>query len=173
MICSIQKTILAFAAPYHKLSCSSSLWRRGLLELNNRGREKGESGAFLLGFEERHRKHIRRFVFYDDLDIHCLERGFINFDGSEYGKLWELCRVTGLVVVADVHTHPGPARQSMIDQRNPMIAQKGHVGILVPNYAHKIYKARDLGVYEYEGDHRWKEFVGKDAAAYFYIGWGG
>ena len=54
-----------------------------------------------------------------------------------------------------------------------MIAQRGHIGILVPNYARKVYKARDLGVYEYEGNHRWKEFTSQKAAIYFFIGCGG
>ncbi len=166
-------TILAFVAPQHKLSCSFNLWKMGLQELKRRGQGRGESGAFLLGYEEHGRRHIRQFVFYDDLDAHCLDRGFIDFDGSYYGKLWGLCRASGLIVVADIHTHPGVARQSLTDEENPMIAQKGHIGILVPNYALRVYKARDLGVYEYEGNHRWKEFTGRKADIYFYIGWGG
>lgn len=173
MICSIQMTILAFVAPRHKLSCSSTLWKKGLQELNRRGHGRGESGAFLLGYEENGRRHIRKFAFYDDLDAHCLDKGYIDFDGSSYGKLWDLCRASGLRVVADMHTHPGAARQSVTDEENPMIAQKGHIGILVPNYALKVYRARDLGVYEYEGNHQWKEFTGQKAAIYFYIGWGG
>lgn len=173
MICSIQMTILAFAAPRYKLSCSSRLWMQGLRELRRRGRGKDESGAFLLGYEKNGLRCIRQFIFYDDLDAHCLEKGLINFDGSAYGKLWDLCRTSGLMVVADVHTHPGAARQSLIDEENPMIAQKGHIGLLVPNYARMIYKSADLGIYEYEGNHRWKEYTGQKAATYFYIGWGG
>ena len=116
---------------------------------------------------------ITRFVFYDDLDKQCLDTGIVVFNGAAYGKLWDLCRATGLMVVADIHTHPGLARQSYIDQRNPMIAQSGHAAILVPNFAQRVFKASELGVYEYQGNHRWKEFIGKNAARYLYIGWAG
>jgi hypothetical protein len=30
-----------------------------------------------------------------------------------------------------------------------------------------------LGIYEYEGDHRWRDLTGKEAANFFYVGiWG-
>lgn len=169
----IRATIRALVAPDHRLSCSSNLWQQGLLELKFRGEGRRESGAFLLGLEDRERRTITRFVFYDDLDQRCLDTGAIVFNGAAYGKLWDLCRATGLTVVADVHTHPGLARQSFIDKRNPMIAQKGHVAIVVPDLARRVFQVNELGVYEYQGSHRWKEFTGKNAAHYFYIGWGG
>lgn len=116
---------------------------------------------------------ITRFVFYDDIDPECLDTGVVVFHGAAYGRLWELCRITGLKVIADVHTHPGPGRQSSIDQRNPMIAQKGHVAIVVPDFARRAFLVSELGVYEYLGNHRWREFTGKSATRYFYVGWGG
>jgi proteasome lid subunit RPN8/RPN11 len=169
----IQAIIRALVAPDHRLNCSSSLWKRGLLELKFRGAGQRESGAFLLGFTDRDRRTITRFAFYDDLDKQCLDTGVVVFNGSAYGKLWDLCRTSGLMVVADVHTHPGLAGQSFIDQRNPMIAQKGHVAIIVPYFARRVFRANELGVYEYQGGHCWKEFNGKNATRYFYIGWGG
>lgn len=132
-----------------------------------------ESGAFLLGLQSADKRRIVRFAYYDDLDPHCLDDGYVNFDGRAYSKLWDLCRQTGLSVVADVHTHPGIARQSLLDQQNPMIAQAGHVAILVPNFAQQPERANKLGVYEYQGDYQWKEYYGQAATRYFYRGmWG-
>ena len=170
MAFSILRTIRALAAPDHHISCSQSVWQQGILELRHRGYGCRESGAFLLGLIDSGRRRIIKFLYYDDLDPHCLDKGFVDFDGRYFGKLWDVCRKTGLSVVADVHTHPEIAKQSRIDRRNPMIGQAGHVAILVPNYAQQEPRLAKLGVYEYLGDHQWADYYGSAAFRYFYIG---
>lgn len=170
---SILSTIRELTAPDHHISCSPLVWAKGLLELKRRGGGCHESGAFLLGQQASGRRRITQFAYYDDLDPHCLDDGYVNFDGRYYSDLWSLCQKTGLVVVADVHTHPSIARQSWADQQNPMIAQKGHVAILIPNYAQQGERSKELGVYEYLGSYKWKEYYGQAAARYLYHGiWG-
>lgn len=177
MTFSIRATIRAFAAPRHRLACRSALWRAGLAELARRGAGEHESGAFLLGVQRKagraRRRVVHRFVYYDDLDPHCLETGIVVFDGRGYAPLWSLCRETRLQVVADVHTHPGEARQSGADRCNPMIATRGHVAIIVPNFAQRAIEAASLGIYEYLGSHEWIDHSGPKAGQIFYTGsWG-
>src|SRR2546430_11791246 len=102
---SIRTTIRGLVAPEHHLSCSSKVWRAGLIELKRRGDGCRESGAFLLGKNYGQRREISDFAFYDDFDPHCLDTGIVVFDGAFYGLLWQRCREEGLEVVADVHTH--------------------------------------------------------------------
>lgn len=178
MSCSLLPTIrvlgTSLRAPEHSLSCSARLWRQGLAELRRRGRGERESGAFLLGHRTvvggRERRRVARLAYYDDLDPHCLDTGIVVFDGAGYGPLWAICRETGLIVVADVHTHPGIARQSDADRRHPMIAKAGHIAVIVPDYAQGEEHGERLGVYEYEGSHRWHDYSGPTAERYFYIG---
>ena len=173
MTFSLRKTIRALVAPEHRLSCSSKLWRAGLTELHRRGGGRRESGAFLLGSRDGARRGIDRFVFYDDLDPGSLDTGIVVFDGAGYGPLWRMCRETGLQVVADVHTHPGVARQSPADRDNPMVAERGHLALIVPEFAQRRVGPSELGIYEYEGDHRWRDLTGKEAAKFFHVGiWG-
>jgi proteasome lid subunit RPN8/RPN11 len=132
-----------------------------------------ESGAFLLGEEYRGRRNVKRFIFYDDLDPDCLGGGFIQFSSSGYGVLWRLCRETGQKVVGDIHTHPHVPRQSQLDRDHPMIGLSGHIAIIVPDFALRQPAAEELGVYEYLGDHRWRDFSGGAAGRFLYIGfWG-
>jgi len=132
-----------------------------------------ESGAFVLGRAQGVRWRMCRFVYYDDLEPHCLETGVVVFNGSGYGPLWQLCRSAGLRVVADVHTHPGLARQSPDDRVHPMIAQAGHIAIIIPCFAAEPVRAEELGIYEYEGNHRWRSYLGSAAKRFLYIGrWG-
>ncbi len=170
---SIRAIIRAFVAPNHHLSCTTRIWQAGLAELWKRGEGYHESGAFLLGIRTGMRRRVERFVYYDDLDPDCLKAGIVVFDGAYYGRLWELCRELRLEVVADVHTHPGGVCQSMSDRQNPMIAVPGHIAIIVPNLARQAVSARELGIYEYLGNHWWHDHTGILAQRFFYIGrWG-
>ena len=173
MIYSIRASIRERVAPDHRLSCSSRLWRTLLRELALRGEGQRESGAFLLGKRLGERRVIHGFICYDDLDPHCLDSGIVVFDGVGYGPLWQHCRKTQLEVVADVHTHGGPARQSSADRDHPMIATPGHVALIVPSFDQHPVGASDLGVYEYQGNHCWQNYSGRAARRFFYIGlWG-
>ncbi len=110
-------------------------WRAMLTELGRRGHGTIESGAFLLAKESGDPTRVTRIVYYDDLDPDCLVGG-IHFHGLAYDKLWSLCRTDGLRVIGDVHTHPsGWVEQSNIDRGSPMVAQQGHVGVIVPHFA--------------------------------------
>ena len=171
MTFSIQAIIRVLAAPSHRLSCPKALWTDGLAEVARRGEGQHESGAFLLGYRNGGRGRVVRFAYYDDFDPSCLDAGIVVFDGSGFGPLWELCRQTGLRVLADLHTHGGfgPARQSALDRDNPMIAQPGHVALIVPNFA-RDFNMRDIGVYEYLGGHKWRDHSAARLRRFFYMG---
>lgn len=162
-----------FVAPEHRISCSTWLWRKLIRELRMRSRGRIESGAFLLGQVANGRRRVESIAYYDDLDPNALQGGIVVFDGCGYGPLWSLCRESGRVVVADVHTHPAGARQSCLDRQNPMIATMGHVAIIVPQFALGNPRKAELGVYEYKGAHHWRVVEGPSVSRYLYIGiWG-
>lgn len=157
--------IWEFRRPRPLLVMSRQDWRRLIIELRQRGRAGGrESGAFLLGKRGSSRSTVTRVVYLDDLDPHCLNGG-ISLDGLAYSKLWDLCEKEGMVVVGDVHTHPGAGvRQSAIDADNPMVSQRGHVALIVPHLAMREVTPSDVGVHEYRGEDGWITWLGKHAA---------
>ena len=94
-------------------------------------------------------------MYFDDLEPGSLN-GAVHLTHIAYTRLWELCRQIGIEVLGDVHTHPGSiVSQSHIDQDNPLIAQVGHVALIVPHYAQGTIAISDVGVYEYQGDAGW------------------
>ena len=108
---------------------------------------------------------MSHIVYFDDLDPACLQ-GNIQFDGRAFSKLWDLCEANNLTVVADVHTHPGASvRQSSIDRENPMVARAGHIAMIVPHFATRRVRPRQVGLHEYAGDDGWRSWFGRDAAA--------
>lgn len=140
----------------HNLKISRFKWFFLVKELRRRGNNERESGAFLLGKVDN--VIISDILYYDDLDPKSLDEGYIRFRGEGYVKLWEYCREKGLMVLADVHTHPGIwTGQSELDRTHPMIAQKGHIALIVPNYAKKLFQfLKGVGIFKYLGSHKWE-----------------
>ena len=167
----IAETMRRLLAPRHELSCSWFLWRRLCRRLRERGQNRSrESGAFLLGNRYGKRARIVDFVLYDDLDPHCLDSGIVRFDGSYFGELWALCKTRELVVVADIHVHPGGAGQSESDRAHPMISCAGHTALILPRFGAEPLRRREIGIYRYNGRKRWTVVPAAERRYFFHIG---
>lgn len=154
-----------------ELTCTSELWQRLILALRERGHHgERESGAFLLGQRTAGVARIAEFVLYDDLDPHSLDRGIVHFDGRYYGPLWDRCRHSGQIVVADVHTHPFGSRQSMSDRAHPMIAAAGHIALIIPEFAMHFPPLEEIGMYRYLGSRRWQTVAIEERITFLQIG---
>jgi proteasome lid subunit RPN8/RPN11 len=147
-----------------RLRCAAALWRALCAELRRRSGGYRECGAFLLGRLEPDGRRIEQVVFYDDIAPGCLSTGICILPGSAFGVLWARCRAAGLEVVADVHTHPFGAGQSRTDRMNPMVAVRGHLALIVPDFAQGAVTPEVPGIYEYLGSHRWRSHRGTKAA---------
>lgn len=143
------------------LQITSQLWETLLAELCRRTEGHHESGAFLLGLADDKGRRVTQIVYYDDLDPNAYESGVVIMHAPSFGKLWDLCRESKLSVVADIHIHPEEAFQSFSDRDNPMIAQRGHLALIVPNFACAPMRLETLGFFEYQGAHRWRDLSGK------------
>lgn len=155
--------------PAPEICCDQDVWNAGVHELKRRAGGKSESGAFLLG-SKASRRSITEFVYYDDIDPSALNSGIVYIDGRRLGKLWEHCRARGLNVVADVHVHPGGYWQSASDQANPIIAEVGHIAIILPDFAARNTHPGGIGIYEYLGARRWRD-RSHELFAPLHIGW--
>lgn len=139
-----------------------------IAELGRRGSGRRESGAFLLAHRDGAPQTVTRVVYLNDLDPGCLTGG-ISFDGLAYSKLWDICDAQQCRVIGDVHTHPGTSvRQSSIDAANPMVAQAGHIALIVPHFAMRPTRPRAIGVHRYDGN-RWESWTGRHAARRVYV----
>lgn len=131
------------------------LWLRLVRELKRRGRGVRESGAFLLAKQDANR--VVDFVCYDEMDPTALDSGIVVFHGSGFVRLWDICSSRGVRVIADVHTHGGRwTGQSDADRTHPMVAQSGHLALILPHFARReLQLLRGVGIYEYLGNHEW------------------
>lgn len=133
------------------------LWARLLRDLRRKGKGRGESGAFLLGRDDKRQARVAAYLCYDDIDPAAYQGGAIQFHANGYAALWEHCKKKGLQVLADAHTHPGPnVGQSPIDQRHPMVPVIGHTAMIIPNFGNTgWWSLGAVGVYEYLGNFKW------------------
>lgn len=136
------------------------LWQELLSELHRRTEEHHESGAFLLGHTNEHVRWVEQVVYYDDIDPHAYRTGVVVMHAVSFGMLWDRCKSSSLLVVADIHVHPRRAFQSRADRQNPMIAVHGHLALIVPNFARPPVALKSLGFFEYQGNHRWRSLGG-------------
>ena len=155
--------------PRPEVVCTASVWEEGVAELRRRAGGWRESGAFLLGSEEKSRR-IEEFVFYDDIDPDALKSGIVDIDGRQLGKLWSYCRERGRKIVADVHVHPGGFRQSPSDQANPIVAEAGHIAVILPHYAARATHPGAIGIHEYLGSRRWQD-RSLESPSPLHVGW--
>jgi hypothetical protein len=141
-----------------RISCDAAVWAAGVRELERRTLNgQRESGAFLLGRDQRGQRRILEFVFYDDVDPHALDTGIVHFHGNKLPKLWEHCRSRGFGVIADVHVHPGGYGQSDSDQEDPVMPKAGHLAFIIPHFAQCANQPGSIGMYEYLGNGTWED----------------
>lgn len=152
----------------HGITFNQQLWRSLLEQLRQRSEGCHESGAFLLGKKNNTRREVLDIIFYDDLDPQAYRTGVCILHADAFAKLWRLCREKDLTVVADVHTHPMGARQSLADRTNPMVAQAGHIAIIIPDFAAVPVRRDRLGVYVYRGNHAWSDQSPSSGSAFFH-----
>jgi hypothetical protein len=145
---------LLLLPPRAELLMSARFWTQLTDALCERTRGRHESGAFLLGTIKGGKRQVQASIFYDDL--HAYDSGIVVLHAGSFGPLWERCTALKLQVVADVHLHPGAAFQSRSDCENPMIAQMGHLAMILPNFARAPVRPEQIGLFEYRGRHRWR-----------------
>jgi proteasome lid subunit RPN8/RPN11 len=151
---SIRSLIAHLFARPPELAIPSDLWVELISGLRERGRFERESGAFLLGGKTGPRV-VRSVVFYDEIDPHAFDHGICIIDGSYMADLWKICRERGETVLADVHTHPGASYQSESDRLHPMIAEPGHIALIIARFAANPVSIKETGFYRYLGEFRW------------------
>ena len=152
-----------------KLFIPAPLWSSLLSELHRRTEGCHESGAFLLGTKAEYHREVQQVVYYDQIDPRAYSSGVVILHADSFGPLWDLCRARNLAVVADIHVHPRRAWQSDADRQNPMIARAGHLALIVPWFARPPVSLPSLGLFEYRGDHQWRDLSGREISRYLII----
>lgn len=148
----------------HLLEIDTRIWQKLVADLAAAGRGVRESGAFLLGSLNPTRS-VSAYLMYSDIAPDLQHIDYVVLKGKHMAKVWDLCEQEGLMVVADVHTHPGLPRQSHSDRANPIVSMQGHIALIVPNFAQGSVVPEKLGVHQFQGSGRWQSWFHHEAAS--------
>lgn len=144
------------------LEVPAQLWSTLIRHLCYQGAGVRESGAFLLGNKTDSGRVVTKVLPYEQLQADALHDDYVTLTSASFARLWDFCRQEGLSVVADIHTHRFSAGQSRSDCTNPIVAISGHIALIVPHFAQGNVRLQNLGMYVYQGNHRWSVYSGSD-----------
>jgi hypothetical protein len=80
------------------------LWAAVILDLRQRGAGVRESGAFLLGRDDRDPARVTSYICYDDVDPERISRAPSPSTPPAAPALWRHCKAMQLDLLLDVHT---------------------------------------------------------------------
>ncbi|MDH5691227.1 MAG: Mov34/MPN/PAD-1 family protein [Candidatus Bathyarchaeota archaeon] len=96
--------------------------------------------------------------------------GHARMDAIPGAEVVSETRRRGLIVLAQIHSHPGSAFHSGTDNCYPFVFSEGFFSIVVPYFGKKgmepLWKCR---IYRYGRDEKWHELVKKDIERTFLI----
>jgi len=146
------------------LTVSGSLWRSTWQGLHTRGGGERESACVWAGTRDRDVETAETIIFLDDLPGTIGRRLQHRTSREAVAALLRLTRELGLVIVADIHTHPADwVDLSVVDQAHPIEYRIGLLALVLPDFASGPPELARAGVHEYLGDGRWNTLTGADA----------
>lgn len=149
-------------SPTSKLRISLTLWHELTQHLEAASAGRRESGAFLLGGTGQDGlRTVQSFVPYEALDPEALTRYAVYMPRAAFSRLFGICEERRQEVVADVHAHPLGAGQSLSDRANPMMPVRGHIALIVPNYAKCPVRLDEMTFNVYESPGHWRTVRGR------------
>lgn len=141
-----------------RLEFAPGVWSALMADLFSRGGGCRESGAFLLRDTKEVVRVVQTWLPYDELDPNSLNWTHVRLDSGAFSRLWSICSERNLEVIADIHTHPWGAHQSLSDRTHPMISLAGHIALIVPWFARGKVRPQDVSFNVYQGNGKWVSF---------------
>jgi hypothetical protein len=84
-------------------------------------------------------------------------------------RLTEVLASNDMVLLAQVHNHPGSLPHSFGDEKNPASHQAGYISIVVPDMGLQSIDLQRCLVYEYQSHLRWRELAEEEKSQLFKI----
>ena len=147
---------------------SKSVFDKTIRILRKRGKKREEGLVLWVGLvkEDWTKAHV----------VNCITLknghwgGGVDLDYKTLVKISDILNERGLLLLAQIHTHPGDFGHSYGDEKTPSCHRYGFISIVVPDYASN--QLRDLAkcyVYEYQGNLKWRLLDKKEILERFSI----
>ncbi len=141
-----------------------SVWIATWEGLRVRGGGVRESACIWAGTRDGDVEVAQAIVFLDDLPGTAGQPLQHRTSRDAVAAMLARVRELGMVIVADIHTHPSIGVDlSLVDRAHPIEFRVGLLALVLPAFGAGAPQLARTGVHEYVGDGRWKKFRGADA----------
>jgi proteasome lid subunit RPN8/RPN11 len=104
---------------------------------------------------------VRETIVPKQLSV-LLEEGLLYaVDGEELHRINVYLHANGMVLIAQLHSHPGRAYHSSTDDAFPIITKLGGLSIVIPNFGADNFSLDRWAVYRLNNELRWEELSRK------------
>lgn len=150
---------------------SKKLWLETWQGLLKRGEGTREAACIWGGKRATTVDTASSVTFLDDLPGVRAGARYHQMTRATIGALFEILRRNGDMIVADIHTHPGPwTGLSRTDAASPIEFRPGLPAMVIPHYANATPSLSELGLHEYVGDGRWHQLAPDEVRSVMRIG---
>lgn len=133
---------------------SQELFDKTIKTLRSRGRRKQEGLVLWAGIVNQ--RLSEAYILKSIIPRKGHWGGGVRLDHRVLLKLSDILVETGLILLAQVHTHPGDFGHSFGDERKSASYRLGYISIVVPNFAlNELNDLKGCYVYEYHRNWRW------------------
>lgn len=127
-------------------------------ELLRSAGEKGyESVALFGGFEAGNSFYVKKVIFPKQYGYNLDQGLMYSVDGEELHRINVWLYENRMSLIAQIHSHPGEAYHSEMDDRFPIVDTYGGISIVVPNFAFGIISLKDCMIYRLSLNKTWNE----------------
>jgi len=142
-----------------KLLVREGLWTSTWEGLRVRGWGRREAACVWVGDREGSIERARDVIFLDDLPG-TVGRPLQHRTSREaVAALLARARDLGMMIVADIHTHPSDwVDLSVVDRAHQIEYRVGLLALVLPHFATTPPTLHEVGVHEYAGDGEWATF---------------
>lgn len=108
--------------------------------------------------------HVRTVTAPPQRGIRTADGVCVVVDGDALHQLNVAMFKRGERLFAQVHSHPGRAYHSAMDDQYAIVTTSGGLSIVVPDFAARAFKVAECAVYRLAANGRWKEVSSRQAA---------
>ncbi len=134
------------------------------------GRTGNEGMVIWSGQQEGQTFEVRTVTVPRQRGIRSAEGVCVVVDGEALHEVNVATYMRGERLFAQIHTHPGRAYHSEMDDRYAIVTAPGGLSLVVPDFAVREFEVDDCAVYRLSSAARWEEVRSRDAAKLIRVG---
>jgi len=152
-----------------RIRIENSLILQAFELLRSAGERGYEAVALFAGFEAGKSFQVEKIIFPKQYGYNLDQGLMYSVDGEELHRINVWLYENKMSLIAQIHSHPGEAYHSEMDDRYPIVDTYGGISIVVPDFASGIISLKDCVIYRLSLNKTWDELKSTEIETLFQI----